>query len=212
MSAWQFSRMLFAGAVLVGSISAVTAQDAPPAGPPNEVRRPKPGDDSNGPPGPPPERRDDQPQTLGGPRRGPRPEGHRGPRENGPPRPLGSDGDRPRGRFGGGADDFESLKTRDPELFNAMQEDRDLERQSLDQAAEYRRAGKDEQPKIKTKLIEIVNKHFEVRQQLRNLEVKRLEQQLKELRERIDQRTKNRKEIVDKRIIELTGSDEGEHF
>ncbi len=87
MSAWQFSRMLFAGAVLVGSISAVTAQDAPPAGPPNEVRRPKPGDDSNGPPGPPPERRDDQPQTLGGPRRGPRPEGHRGPRENGPPRP-----------------------------------------------------------------------------------------------------------------------------
>ena len=108
--------------------------------------------------------------------------------------------------------DFESLKTSDPELFKAMQEDFDLERQSRDQADQYRRAGKDEKAKIKEKLVEIVNKHFEVRQQLRNLEVKRLDQQLKQLRDKIDQRTKNRKEIVEKRVIELTGADEGEHF
>ncbi len=93
-----------------------------------------------------------------------------------------------------------------------MQEDRDLERQTRDQAEQYRRAGKGEQAKLNEKLLEIVNKHFAVRQQLRNLEVKRLEQQLKQLRDKIDQREKNRKEIVEKRIIELTGADEGEHF
>ncbi len=93
-----------------------------------------------------------------------------------------------------------------------MQEDRDLERQTRDQADQYRRASKDEQAKIKEKLLETVNKHFAVRQQLRNLEVKRIEQQLKELRDKIDQREKSRKEIVEKRIIELTGADEGEHF
>jgi PBP1b-binding outer membrane lipoprotein LpoB len=100
------------------------------------------------------------------------------------------------------------MKTNDPELFKAMQEDFDLERQSRDLADQYRRAGKDEQAKIKEKLVEIVNKHFQVRQQLRNLEVKRLDQQLKQLRDRIDQREKDRKTIVEKRVVELTGADE----
>jgi len=104
------------------------------------------------------------------------------------------------------------LKTRDPELFKAIQADHDLERQTHDQAEQYRRASKDEQANIKEKLVEIVSKHFEVRQQLRNLEVKRIEQQMKLLRDKIEQRAKNRKEIVEKRIIELTGADEGERF
>jgi uncharacterized membrane protein YccC len=106
---------------------------------------------------------------------------------------------------------LQSLKTRDPELYKATQEDRDLERQTHDLAEQYRRASKDEQAKIKEKLVDIVTKHFEVRQQLRNLEVKRLEQQLKQLRDKIDQRAKNRKEIVEKRVVELTVADE-EHF
>ena len=146
------------------------------------------------------------------------PEGPDGRRENGPPPPRGLEGDRrqppgpppgygPRGREG-----FESLKTRDPELYKAIQEDRELERQTRDQADQYRRADKDEQAKIKDKLVEVVTKHFEVRQQLRNLEVKQLEQQLKQLRDRIGQREKNRKEIVEKRVSELTGADEGERF
>ncbi len=104
------------------------------------------------------------------------------------------------------------MKANDPELYKAMQEDFNLERQSRDLADQYRRARKADQAKIKEKLVEIVNKHFEVRQQLRNLEVKRIEEQLKQLRDKIDQRTKNRKDIVDKRITELTGVDEGDHF
>jgi len=205
-----------------------------PGAPAPDARRPRsPRRDQDGPSGP-PEMRDDanrdqpQPPPGVGPRRRPesrtdgrdrRPpsEGPGGPGENGPPPRGGPDGDRqppgpppaypPRDR-----EDFGSLKTRDPELFKAIQEDRDLERQTRDQADQYRHASKDEQTKIKEKLVEIVSKHFEVRQQLRNLEVKQLEQQLKQLRDKIDQREKNRKEIVEKRIIELTGADEGERF
>ncbi len=200
---------------------------------PAEVRRsqPPPGKD-DGPPGPPNARGNadrERPQPPGDSdlRRQPGPRGEdrdrrsppdvRGGRDqNGPPPPSGREGDRlqPPGRPAGypAREDSESLRTTDPELYKAIQEDRDLERQTRDQAEQYRRAGKAEQSKIKEKLVEIVNKHFGVRQQLRNLEVKRLEQQLKQLRDKIDLREKNRQEIVEKRIIELTGDDEENHF
>ena len=181
----------------------------------NGARRPQPPrGDEEGPPGPAGMRGGDrgdpwQPMAPGGnPRRalqfreGPgHPEGE-GPQPPGPP-----PGYSPRGR-----EDFESLKMKDPELYKAIREDYDLEFQSREQADQFRRAGKGEQAKIKEKLLEIVNKHFEVRQQLRSLEVKRLEQQLKQLRDKIDQRAKDRKDIVAKRMIELTGADEGERF
>ena len=168
------------------------------------------GDDQPPPGG---DRRPPRPPRGDGDRSGP-PEGPDGPAENGPPR-GGPDGMPPPGPLPGGPggrDDFESLKTRDPELYKAMQEDRDLERQTRDQAEQYRRADKDEKAKIKDKLVELVGKHFEVRQQLRNLEVKRIEQQLKQLRDKIETREKNRKDIIQKRIVELTGADDGEHF
>jgi uncharacterized protein YPO0396 len=87
-----------------------------------------------------------------------------------------------------------------------------LEGQTRELADQYRQASKDQRAKIKEKLTDIVGKHFEVRQTLRNLEVKRLEQQLKQLRDKIDQREKNRKDIVGKRVVELTSADDEEHF
>ena len=61
--------------------------------------------------------------------------------------PGGPDRDRPQplGLAPRGRDDFEALKTKDPELFKAIQQDFDLERQTRDQAEQYRRAGKDDQ-------------------------------------------------------------------
>ncbi len=140
------------------------------------------------------------------------PGGPGGPGEEGPPR-RGPEGGGPGGM--GPMDprmDFQSLKTRDPELYKAMLEDRDLERQTRDLAEHYRRTDKDEQAKIKEKLAEIVNKHFAVRQQLRMLEVKRLEQQVKLLHDKIEQREKSRNDIVAKRITELIGPDDEERF
>jgi hypothetical protein len=183
---------------------------------PGGPRRPRPlRGDVDGPPGPPPEgelRRGGPPDGRGGPGgpgRGPGPGGPegRGPDGRGPEGPGGP----PPGRFGPPMD-FESLKTRDPELYNLTKEDRDLERQTRDQAEQYRHADKAEQAKIKEKLAEIVDKHFAVRQQLRTLEVKRLEQQVKQLRDRIDQREKERKDIVGKRIDELIETADRERF
>ena len=139
---------------------------------------------------------------------GPRGRGGRGgPDENGPPG-RGPDGSGPMGS----PLDFQSLQTRDPELYKLTQQDRDLERQTHDLVDQFRRTGSSEQAKLKEKLADTVNKHFAVRQQLRTLEVKRLEQQVKQLRDRIEQREKDRKDIVAKRIDELTGADDGERF
>src|SRR5271170_2369060 len=119
---------------------------------------PPPRGDEDGPPGPRGMRGDDQPPPPpGGDRRPPRPprgdgdrsgppQGPGGPDDNGPPPRGGPDGDRmppPGAPDGpGGRDDLESLKTRDPELYKAMQQDRDLERQTRDLAEQYRRADK----------------------------------------------------------------------
>jgi len=102
--------------------------------------------------------------------------------------------------------DFDAMmKARDPELYKITMEDRDLDRQSRELAWEFIRS---RDVKIKEQLAQIVDKHFAVRQQLRALEVKRLEEQVKQLHEKIDEREKNRKEIVAKRITELTAPED----
>ena len=107
---------------------------------------------------------------------------------------------------------MEQIQTRDPEMFKLMKEDMELTQQTHAQSQEYRRADKDEKAKIKEKLADLVGKHFEVRQKMRSLEVKRLEENLKQLREKVEQRSKNRKSIVEKRLAELVGPEEDEHF
>jgi hypothetical protein len=72
-------------------------------------------------------------------------------------------------------------------------------------AVQYRQASTADREKIKSQIAEVVGKHFDVRQQRRALELKRLEQQLKDLREAMDRRSKARKDIVERRVSELTG-------
>jgi hypothetical protein len=223
MSGLKFFIMLSTGILLVGLMTTTAmSQSPPPDGP-----------DGPGAKGPPPPRGPEAdrppPSLFGAPLYDTREEQRalqhspmmddlgfrRGPPFGSPPR--GREGDRPQPPGPGydaprGREDPESLQRNDPELFKAIREDREMEHLTRALADQYRRAGKDEQAKIKENLTEMVIKHFEVRQQLRNLEVKRLEQQLKQLRDKIDQRVKNRKDIVQKRIIELTGPDEGDRF
>ncbi len=66
--------------------------------------------------------------------------------------------------------------------------------------------------KLKPQITELVNKHFDVRQQRRSLELKRLEDELQRLRETIDRRSKARKEIVEKRVSELIGREDDLRF
>ncbi|MEN6451790.1 MAG: hypothetical protein ABFC96_14970 [Thermoguttaceae bacterium] len=103
---------------------------------------------------------------------------------------------------------FGSLEKNDPELYALIKKDMDLERQTRDLVKQYREASKDEREKVKAQLDEVVGKHFDARQQKRTLELKRMEQKLQELRDNVDKRSKARKEIIEKRVADLTGHGE----
>jgi hypothetical protein len=100
---------------------------------------------------------------------------------------------------------WESLEKNDPELYKLIQDDYNLERQSQELAMQCRQAPKDQQDEIKEKLEKVITQHFEARQQRRVLELKRLEEELKRLRELIDKRNESRQQIVNRRVSELLG-------
>jgi hypothetical protein len=96
----------------------------------------------------------------------------------------------------------------DREMLILQQKDMAFEQEASQLASQYQGAPKEEQEKIKKQIVEIVNKQFDVRQQRRALELKRLESELKRLREIVDRRAKARKQLVDKRVTELVGPEE----
>lgn len=145
--------------------------------------------------GPPPRRDGD----FGPPRR----EGDFGPPPRRPEGPGFGAGDRGPGGRGG----FHHLEQEDPEMFAIMQKDHDLDRQALDVAQRMKGAPKTEREKLKTELTEVVRKHFEARQERRTLQMKRVEDDLKRLKDQIEARSKARDEIISRRVTELTGDE-----
>jgi hypothetical protein len=104
------------------------------------------------------------------------------------------------------------LEKADPEMYKLVKADMDLERQSHELAMQYRRASSDERPKMKEKIQELVAKHFDVRQERRALELKRLETQLQRLRETLERRKNARDKLVEQRVSELVGHEEEMKF
>jgi hypothetical protein len=66
-----------------------------------------------------------------------------------------------------------------------------------------------EKDKIKTKITETIEKQFELRQKRHEAEITELETQLKKLKEMVQKRQDNRKEIVGKRFDQLVRESEG---
>ena len=183
--------------------------EPPPDGGPDDG--PPPPDDRGGPPGPPPD---------GGPDGGP---GHRPPRaphdRNGRPEPPPDGPGRGNGEPAGPPssarwpyNDPESMRTSDPEMYKLMKADEDLDRQSQDLAVQYRQAAPEKRKQIRQQIEQVVDKHFEARQARRSLELKRLKEELQSFQDAIDRRTKARKELVEKRISDLLGSEERPKF
>ena len=200
--------------------------DAPP-GPRDRPRPPR--DEGFGPAMGPP--RAGAPGRPGGPPRDqPRPRGPRpkdGPDRPGPPKGFGDPGmegphampapGSPDMMFGEGGplgflEGWQTLQKSDPEMYKLRRADSDLERESRQLAMQYRQAPEDQKEGIQAKLEKLVLKHFEVRQQRRTLELKRLEAELQRLRDSIEKRNKAREQIVKKRVSELLGLDEGTRF
>ena len=92
-------------------------------------------------------------------------------------------------------------------MYPLLKEDYDLERQTGEVAIQYRRAPREQRPAIKERLQELVNKHFDVRQQRHRLELKRLEEELQRLRDAIDRRNEARQALVGKRVSQLLGEE-----
>ena len=146
--------------------------------------------------------------TPGGQPNRPGRNGRRGPPDQfGPPGP-GQPGGPPRWPHRS----WDALQKSDPQMYKLLQEDADLRRQATELSFQYRRAPVERRPAIKKELTEVVNKRFDARQQRRALELKRLEEELKLLREAIERRNKARDELVAKRISQLLGEEEGLEF
>lgn len=208
-------RLYFTTLMLVGWCCAsddLNAQQRPPENRPPGKR----GDGFDGPPGPPDGRRDgspprdnrgDHPPFGGGRGDGP-PDGpprKGGPREGGPPH----DGP-PRGRFGHENDlrRMEELKELDPEMYELEKSDREMERQTFELSEQYGRAPQDKRRALQEQMVKVVTEHFEVRQSLRELHLKRLSEELEKLRASIERRNDVRDQIIGKRVSELIGEED----
>ena len=107
---------------------------------------------------------------------------------------------------------WNDLQKNDPEMYKWLSADRDLDARARQTAFQYRRAPGGERAAIREKLEQLLGEHFEVRQQRRLLELKRLEEELERLREAIDLRKEARKELVGKRLRQLIGEEQGLDF
>lgn len=116
-------------------------------------------------------------------------------------RPMG---ERPQRGF---QDEFDQLRQRDPQMAALIQQDMELERASMELAEQYRRAGPDRREEIRRELAELVAKHFEVRQQRRELEIVRLKEQLERLQASLKRRADNKETVINQRVAQLLGED-----
>ena len=125
-----------------------------------------------------------------------------GPRPGGPP--GGPRNERPsRGR--GSSIDWELLKKYDPEMYELERKDQEYERRGFQLAQQLRRADPELRDKIREDLRTVIADHFDVRQQRRRLQLKRLEEELAKARESIEKRDQSRDELINKRLSELSG-------
>jgi len=157
---------------------------------------------------------------MGGPGgNGPSPEGPQpnapgmgpggmGPGGEGGPRRYGHPGGSPRWPH----DSWETLQKNDPEMYELLVKDNEMDGRAMQLAVQYRRAPIVGRAAIKKELEQLLGQHFEIRQQRRVLELKRLEEELERLRNAIELRNKAREELVRKRMTQLLGEQEGLDF
>jgi hypothetical protein len=167
------------------------------AGPPRLPGRGPEGSPRNPPPGSP---RDPNDRPYGDTNRGPgagqpgfRPPVERGGGMPGAPRPFPMPP--------------EALEKYDPEMYKLLTRDQELERQTAELAIQCRRAPQEERSALKKQLGELVLQHFDVRQERRRLQLKRLEDELKALRTAIEKRDETREDIIYRHLLELLGEE-----
>lgn len=101
------------------------------------------------------------------------------------------------------------LKEENPEQYENLKLERELESQSQDLAIQYNDAETDEERKaIEEKLESVLIQAFEVKQANREYEIQKLEDRLNDLIEKNEERKSNKSKIIQKRLNQLLGVDE----
>lgn len=95
----------------------------------------------------------------------------------------------------------------DKEMQELVKKEQDFSKKTSELVASLKGATAEKKAEIKTQLIASVEAHFAVRQEQRELQLKRIEEEVKKLREAIEKRNTSKKEIIERRIAELTGED-----
>jgi hypothetical protein len=113
----------------------------------------------------------------------------------------------------GGSDTFNPFgqsQPRDPEMAKVVGDEVSANREVQGLMRDYKRTeNADERDKIKTKLTAALAKQFDAQQKRRDLELARVEAQLKKLRELMKKRGEERKTIIDRRVDQLVRDAEG---
>lgn len=110
----------------------------------------------------------------------------------------------PRGPF----PDWNELEKCDPEMFNLLKEDAQGEFQTRTLTMQYRQAQGESKTNIGKQLEEAVKSHFVVRQKRRALELSRLEDELKRMKDLFEKRNQSQDKIIEQRIKMLKGDEE----
>lgn len=93
----------------------------------------------------------------------------------------------------------------DPEMERFDQQEAELSERTNQLVRQYRDAEGEGKEKARVELMETIHAHFDIRQERRSLQLKRIEETLARLREAIESREEARKSIVERRYGELVG-------
>ena len=107
-----------------------------------------------------------------------------------------------------GDGDGEDEGSGDPEMDRLQRSDQEFEKTTSDLVEKHKSASTPaDREAARSELLEAVNRHFDLRQEIRARELAELEKQIAELRRSLDRRTQLRDKIVQRRMTELLGDE-----
>ncbi len=108
---------------------------------------------------------------------------------------------------------FLAMRRHDPQMFELRIDDLRLNHQAHEIARRVHEAEASQDDMLAAaegvRLEQIVVEHFEVRQQIRERELMKLQQRIEQMRDQLEQRAADRDALITERLDELTGEDAG---
>ena len=107
--------------------------------------------------------------------------------------------------------DIEGMKKNDPERFKMLKEDAELDLKIKELARKFKNEKDGEQKEaLRKEITELCTKHFEVRQQRRELDLARMKAWLNQMEQGVEKSRQNKDKIIEQRINSLLDDSLGE--